>query len=117
MIKEKKAERRKSPRVKGDFSVEIAHQKSRIIANTINISASGIYCQSASAIPLFREISVKIKLPGVAEIIECSGVIVRCEKVPGKELYNLAIFFEELFQKDKGHLSGYVEKVLAKAAE
>lgn len=117
MVKEERVERRKSPRVKGDFTVEIAHQKSRIIADTINISASGISCQSASAIPLFREIGIRMKLPGIAEAIECSGVIVRCEKVPEKERYKLAIFFEELSQKDKGHLSSYVEKILAKAAE
>lgn len=117
MIKEERGERRKSPRVKGDFSVEIAHQKAHIIADTINISASGIYCQSGRSIPLFREIGIRIELPDVTDIIECSGVIVRCEKISEKERYNLAIFFEDLSQKDKVHLSSYVEKLLAKPAE
>lgn len=103
-------ERRKAPRVKGDFSVEIAHQKSRIIADTINISSSGIYCQCDHPIPLFREIQVIIMLPGVVKPIICSGVVVRSEKVPGKERYNLAIFFEDIQPEDKNGLAGYVEK-------
>lgn len=115
MIKERerRVERRKHPRVKGDFGIEIADQKSRIIANTINISASGIYCQSDCAIPLFREISIRIKLPKSTYVIECSGVIVRCEKVPGKERYHLAIFLSDISQKDKKLLSSYIEKTLA----
>lgn len=117
MIKEKRKERRKFPRAKADFNIEIAHQKSRIIADTINVSASGMYCQSDRSIPLFREIGIRIKLSGIAAVIECSGIIVRCDKVPGKERYNLAIFFEDLSLKEKGYLSSYVEKKLAKAAE
>lgn len=112
MIKEKVVERRKSPRVKDNFSVEIAQEKSSLIADTINISASGIYCQSDSPMPLFREIVIKIKLPDKKDIIECSGVVVRCEKVSGKERYNLAIFFEDISSKDKENLSGYLERKL-----
>lgn len=114
MIKEKGniAERRKAPRVKGDFTVEIADQKTRIIADTINISALGIYCQSDHAIPLFREIQVAIMLPGVSKPIGCSGVVVRSEKIPRKERYNLAIFFEDILPEDKEQLSKYIEKKL-----
>lgn len=117
MLKERRKERREYPRVRGDFRVEIAHHKSCVIADTINISASGIYCQSGHSIPLFREIGIRIKLPGFIEIIECSGAVVRCEKVPGKERYNTAIFFEDLSSKDKGRLSSYVHKKLGKTAE
>lgn len=107
-------ERRSTPRVKGDFSIEIAHQKTRVIADTINISSSGIYCQCDSVIPLFREIQVVVMLPGVVKPIICSGVVVRSEKVPGKERYNLAIFFEDIQPGDKNQLAGYVEKKLDK---
>ena len=117
MIKEKRVERRKTPRAKADFRVEIAYQNSRIIADTTNISASGIYCQIDHSIPLFREIGISIKVPGIAETIECSGAIVRCEKVPGNERYNLAIFFEDLSIENKSRLSGYVTKKLTKTVK
>lgn len=105
-------ERRKAPRVKGDFTVEIAHQKTKVIADTINISSSGIYCQCDHTIPLFREIQMVIMVPGIAKPIICSGVVVRSEKVPGKERYNLAIFLEDIQPEDKNQLTGYVEKRL-----
>lgn len=105
-------ERRSAPRVKGDFTIEIADKKTRIVADTINISSSGIYCQCDRPIPLFREIQVIIMLPGVIKPIICSGVVVRSEKVSGKERYNLAIFFEEIQPEDKNELASYVERKL-----
>lgn len=116
MVTAKVAERRKSPRVKGDFTIQIAHQKTKIIAHTINISTTGIYCQGDRPIPLFREIEIEIHLPLAPKSIKCSGVIVRSEKIPGKERYNLAIFFVGLSPKNKELLLQYVEEKMDKVA-
>lgn len=111
MVKIKKIdkERRKFPRVKCDFVIQIEHQKSFINAHAINISASGMYLESDQQIPLFREIGIGIKIPGVDEIIECTGVVVRSEEVEDKNIYNTAIFFEDIEQSDKDLLAKYVE--------
>lgn len=109
MAKMKVAERRKSPRVQGDFNVEIADHKSKIIARTINVSGSGIYCQCDHAIPLFREIRILMRLPDNEKQLEFTGVIVRCEKISGKHRYNLAIFFSDISPQDKKLLSKYIE--------
>lgn len=106
-------ERRKSPRVKCDFMVDFEYQNSNVTARAINISSSGMYMEVDYSIPLFREISVGIKLPGISQLIECVGVVVRSEKVPGKDRYNIAIFFEDIEPEDKQRLTEYVEKKLA----
>lgn len=105
-------ERRKSPRAKCDFVIDIEYQNSNITARVMNISSSGMYMESNYPVPLFREISVGIKLPGIEKLIECTGVVVRSEKEPGKEFYNLAIFFEDIQPGDKSVLADYVEKQL-----
>jgi len=107
-------ERRKYPRITGVFDVEIAHHKSRFITDTINVSASGIYCQCKDSIPLFREIGIKLNVPGTDKSIECSGVIVRSDKVPKKPRYNVAIFFLDIEPEDKKYLAEYIEKLIAK---
>lgn len=114
MIKEKEIfkERRKSQRVKCDFNIEFEYQDSNVTARVINISSSGMYMESNYSIPLFREISIGIKLPGIEKLIECVGVVVRSEKIQGKDRYNVAIFFEDIEPLDKQKLAEYVEKKL-----
>lgn len=114
MIKDKKTinERRKSPRAKCDFIVEFEYDKSNITANAQNISSSGMYLESNKQIPVFREIAIGIKLPGIEDLIECTGVVVRSEKISGKDKYSIAIFFEDIEQEDKELLGKYVERQL-----
>ncbi len=112
MTKTKVTERRKSPRVRGDFNIEIADHKTKIIARTINISGSGIYCQCDHAIPLFREIKIILHLPEEDKSLNFTGVIVRCEKIPGRHRYNLAIFFSSISARDRKLLAQYVEDKL-----
>ena len=117
MIKEKEKlghpERRKTPRIKGDFLIEIANQKSKIIPDTINISVSGMYYQTDTAIPLFREISMTMFLPDSDTPLECSGVVVRSEKIPGKNRHSVAVFFDDISPEHKDMLAKYVEKKMA----
>lgn len=106
-------ERRKSPRAKCDFVIGFEYKNSSVTAHVMNISSSGMYIESNYPVPLFREIGIGIKLPGLERLIECTGVVVRSEKIPGKERYNLAIFFEDIQPEDKSLLADYVEKQLA----
>lgn len=106
-------ERRKSPRAKCDFVIEFEYQDYNISAHVMNISSSGMYMETNYPVPLFREVGIGIKLPGIERLIECTGVVVRSEKIPGKERYNLAIFFGDVQPEDKGLLADYVEKQLA----
>jgi c-di-GMP-binding flagellar brake protein YcgR len=111
MIKEKKVivERRKAPRVKCDFNIEIESQKKGITGHALNISTCGMYLECDKPIALFREISVGIKLPNAEEIIECVGVVVRCEKEPEKDFHNIALFFQDIEPEDKEKLARYID--------
>jgi c-di-GMP-binding flagellar brake protein YcgR len=112
MIKEKKVlkERRKAPRIKCDFNIEIESQKSDVSGHALNISTSGMYLECDNHIPLFREIRVGIKLPGVDDIIECTGVVVRSDKDPKKDCYDVAIFFEDIEPEDKEKLAECIDR-------
>ena len=116
MVKQKelREERRRYPRITGIFDVEIAHQKSRLITDTINVSASGIYCQCNNPIPLFREIGVNLKIPGTGKVIDCSGVVVRSEKIPKSSRYSIAIFFIGMLPEEKKFLADYIDKLISK---
>lgn len=105
-------ERRKYPRIKGDFTIEIAHKKARIMGNAINLSASGMYFQCNKEIPLFTEIETVLQLPGEKEPIVCTGVVVRSEEAPQKGRYNIAIFFSDLLPEEKQKIADYVNRKL-----
>lgn len=114
MSNSKIKERRKAPRVKGDFEIVVADKKTKVIAKSINISLSGIYFQCNKEIPVFREVGIGLQLPHASQIVECIGVVVRSEKVPGKRLFNIAIFFPYLGEDDKAVLEEYIQEKLKK---
>ena len=118
MIKEnnksRAEERRKAPRAKWAFNIELLDNNIKTIVRVVNISSAGIYCESEKEIPLFREIQVTVKLPEIDKTLECSGVVVRSERIPKKDCFNLAIYFDDITPKDKGLLAEYIGKKLKK---
>ena len=107
----------KSPGEKG-FSISSANF--RVLGEQINLSKNGIRCQTDRDIPLFREIAVNLVLPpsgktrgrGETEALQCSAVVVGCERAPKSDRYDMAAYFVGLSKEQKERLGDCIKKFL-----
>lgn len=88
-----------------------------------NISQSGLLCRTSRKIDEMTLLEVKFQLPRVEYSpidkdiwIECSGVVVRCEKKetnnaesPTELPYEVAIFFDQISERHRDILARHVE--------
>jgi hypothetical protein len=58
---------------------------------------------------------VEFKTKTEAEKVQCKGVVVRAEPDPQKG-YNIAIFFNEISQRNKNKISQYVSLLLSQGS-
>lgn len=97
-----KNEKRIHSRVSKNLPIKIKNDDFDIVAETMNISCSGVYCQIDKYIPLLTKIKATILLPSKIknnpEYINCKGVIVRIEKENNalEDQYRIAIYFNEI---------------------
>ena len=89
------------------------------MTHTLNISASGIYCKIDKEIPIMSRVRLALMLPGKGEgegprkELNVEGVVVRQHPViiEGETRhYDVAIFFENLSQKDREAIAAYVAR-------
>jgi len=87
------------------------------ISQSINISASGVYCKCDTEIPLMSRVQIMLMLPAAEgeskqfKKIETDGVVVREHPViqEGKILhYDVAIFFDSLTERDRENIKDYI---------
>ena len=114
-------DRRRFPRVKSNLSVKISNESLEIVTQTINISASGILCQTQENIPEFTKLKIilllSLKQPnnsGARKIskVTCEGIVVRNEPVGHSKKHNIAIFFNRLSKLATEKISQYVKSQL-----
>ncbi len=113
-------ERRKFPRIKDEgLSLKVELGDFDTITHTLNISASGIYCKVDKEIPLMSRVKLILMVPDFTKddasvrSIETSGVVVREHPViiDGQtKHYDVAIFFEDLSQKNREIVENYISK-------
>lgn len=121
-------ERRKGHRALAHIPVRIAHDDGDIVTATLNISRSGAYCQVNERVELMTKLNVQILLPPPrshrspageepmaarknqkrSKTIHCQGVVVRCEPSAHNGRFDVAIFFNEIAQRDAESISDYV---------
>jgi hypothetical protein len=109
-----------STRSRGEKEFSISSANFRVLGEQINLSKNGICCQTDRSIPLFREIAVNLVLPpsgkargrGEPEALQCSAVVVGCEKIPRSDRYDMAAYFVGLSQEQKKRLEDCIEKFL-----
>jgi len=91
----------------------------KVSSLTQNISQSGMLCRTSREIDELTLLDIKFQLPYISKYeakkiwIECSGVVVRCEKkeVAAKDLpYEVAIFFNHMSTQNRNLLATYVSK-------
>lgn len=85
-----------------------------------NISQSGLLCYTKKPIEEMKVLDIVLELPleredrvvATADNVECVGVVVRCNAVDrggSDELYEVAIYFNEISDYNRDKLARYVE--------
>lgn len=112
-------ERRKFPRVKDDgLPLKLRLDDFDSITHTMNISSSGVYCKLDKELPLMSRVKLMLMIPDPAKEnamkdLEVNGVVVRQHPVTIDGVikhYDVAIFFEDLSEKDKENIGNYVKR-------
>ena len=114
-----KEERRKFPRIKDkDISVKLSGEGFNTITQSLDVSASGIYCKVDRHIPLMTRVQVVLSIPGKtaassSSTMNVDGVVVRehAVKEDGEvQYYDVAIFFDSLMPKERKTLVQYINR-------
>jgi hypothetical protein len=111
-------ERRRHPRIAKNVPLKICQEDGDIITETVNLSRSGAYCCVEKYIQPMTKMKAHLLLPlkrngkTVNKKISCSGVVIRSEPVAGSNLFSLAIFFNDITQKDADIIAGYIGSIL-----
>jgi len=112
-------ERRKSPRVKDEgLSLKLRLDDFDSMTHTMNISSSGLYCKLDKELPLMSKVKLMLMIPdpvkeGALKDLEVDGVVVRQHPVTidgSVKHYDVAIFFEDLSEKDREVIAGYIKR-------
>jgi hypothetical protein len=119
MIKLKKLERRRYPRIKKRLPLKIAANGYAFSTTTDNISCIGAYCHINKYIPPFTKIALRLRLPVTSAYnrgvynVECKGVIVRTDDTSNSG-FNIAIFFNKIKNDQRKVISEYISQFLPK---
>jgi len=111
-------ERRKDPRLDSNLPLKIHHDNGDIVTETGNISRSGSYCKVSEYIEPMTKLKICFLLPlkkegkSVNKKINCEGVVVRSEPSAEEGLYNIAIFFNNISQRDAEAISDFINPSL-----
>jgi hypothetical protein len=112
-------EKRKSPRVDQGVPVKLCGDDGDFVTETVNISATGVYCRVDRYIEPMTRFKVTLLVPvkkggkpGVKKVA-CNGAVVRVENIPFQNAFNVAIFFNEINSSDSRVLTEHVNSVLA----
>lgn len=114
-------ERRSFPRLKYEgLSLKLRVGDFDSVTHTLDISASGVYCKVDKEMPLMSRVRLVLMVPSKNEPstrdIEVDGIVVREHPViinGETKHYDVAIFFENLSQKDREIISEYVSTTKA----
>ena len=113
-------ERRRRPRADARLSMRLEGaadgQAARIVTESQNISASGVYCMSSRYLAPLSKVALTIVLPKVPggraaqELIKCEGIVVRCEPMGRKSerSWELACMFSALDERRRSMLDEFV---------
>jgi c-di-GMP-binding flagellar brake protein YcgR len=106
----RRSERRRSTRADAHLSMRVegddpAGDSTKVLTESQNISASGVYCTSTHYLAPLSKVALTIVLPRLPgstsskELIKCDGIVVRCEPASAKKTekhFELACMFSDL---------------------
>lgn len=108
-------EKRRYPRLETELPLRISIDDYDLATQTENISCIGAYCSINRYVRPLTKLSIILLLPSkrrnrnVTSKIQCKGVVVRTEQKSPRG-YNIAIFFNEISQRDKQKIKEYVNQ-------
>jgi c-di-GMP-binding flagellar brake protein YcgR len=112
-------ERRKSPRI----NVRLALQVERAVrpsterpmtTESVNISSGGIHCLVRSQVEPATKVGLTILLPSFGrrgkktQVITCTGVVVRSQRHPSEEEFEVACAFSDIKKEDRLLIEEYI---------
>ena len=109
-----RVERRTAARVPARLAMEITVGGGLARAETLNVSANGVYFASLAFIPLLTKLRITLELPedgGDPSRVTCDGVVVRTEpeeETPGESDYQVACYFTDISDRDRERLESYI---------
>ena len=113
-------ERRKYPRLTRNIPLKVSSSGFDIVTQTKNLSCIGAYCSISKSLPLMTKLKITLLLPEKEKIsgeksqkVNCLGVIVRTEKSLQKGQYDIAIFFEQIRERERLKLEDYINHHLS----
>jgi len=110
-------EKRRTPRIEDKLPLKVMEGDYCTVVETKNISASGVYFTTDKPVPIMSQVIITLLLPlgkDKNKKIKLSGTVVRVVAISSeeRELYDTAIFFNDISEKAKGVLSRYVKDVI-----
>jgi hypothetical protein len=112
-----KEDRRKNRRLESNIPIKISQDGGDFVTETRNISRSGAYCRANQYIAPMTKLKVHLLLSiprngkPLTKKISCEGVVVRSDPADDKGCH-IAIFFNDIKQRDAESITDYVNKYL-----
>ncbi|MFC1514353.1 PilZ domain-containing protein [Candidatus Omnitrophota bacterium] len=107
-------EKRQHPRLEKTLPLKLSSRHADIVTQTKNLSCNGAYCTVNKNLPLMTKLKITLLLPEKeksskekSKRVTCVGVVVRSELIR-QDRYDVAIFFEQIREKEKVKLEEYV---------
>jgi hypothetical protein len=109
-----RVERRSAARFPARLAMEITLGADRTRAESLNVSANGVYFSSRAFIPLLTRLRITLELPegaGASSRVACDGVVVRTEPEAESAAvaeYEVACYFTDMSDTDRERLESYI---------
>jgi len=117
MDNQPRVERRRYPRLIKELPLKLICEDYDLVTRTRDISCIGAYCCVDKYIPPMTKLAIVLLLPtdleagSATEKVQCKGVVVRTDNNEAKG-FNIAIFFNEISERNKDKISRYVSRFI-----
>ncbi len=111
-------DRRRDPRLSNNIPIRISRDEGDMVTETGNISRSGLYCKVDRYIEPMTKLKLNLLLPirkngkDVSRQVVAEGVVVRAEQIGDTESHYVAIFFNDISQRDAESIADYVSSYM-----
>lgn len=110
--------RRKHPRIEHNVPLKISCESGDVVTETKNVSCAGAYCKVDKYLEPMTKLQIQLLLPVKrnnkisTKKIQCHGVVVRTQTRENEDLFDTAIFFNDISPKDSRVIADFVELLL-----
>jgi len=112
-------EKRRYPRLNKVLPLKISSQDFDIVTQTKNLSCIGAFCSINTYLAPMTKLKITLLLPEKKDSltsksskkVSCMGVVVRIEETHHSN-YNIAIFFEQIKERERLKLERYIQEHL-----